>query len=224
VAATARLLVVGERRMAIENQHAGSAWYDASRADFVAQASEHVAGVLASAASCQGWSIEPEQAEEWRASVELLQRRLRGPHGERIAALRSALARPDARAVTDIILEYDFRRRGLRIDCVLLAPGAILVLEFKRGKPGAAARDQVMAYCTSLLEFHEETRRLADAGSVLVPIVVRTRGALPYDQVAEGGRSAPMSGVAGWPATRSRTTKPISSCGRWRTPTRTAQS
>lgn len=133
-------------------QHAGQAWYVASRVEFVEQASTKVAGDLASAANHSGWSIEPEQQEEWQASVELLQKRLGSPKAEAITTLRNALARPETHDVTDVILEYDFRRRGLRIDCILFAPGAILVIEFKRGNLGAAARDQVMSYCMNLME------------------------------------------------------------------------
>ena len=31
-----------------------------------------------------------------------------------------------------VILEFDFRRRGLRMDCILLAEGVLFVIEFKR--------------------------------------------------------------------------------------------
>jgi hypothetical protein len=59
-----------------------------------------------------------------------------------------------------VVLEYDMRRRGLRIDCVLLGKGVIAVLEFKRNAVQKADRDQVENYCVNLLEFHGETRRL----------------------------------------------------------------
>lgn len=159
-------------------QYGGSAWYDATREQFVAQAAEAVAGTMASAANRGGWAIEPDQQEEWERSVDLLQERLRGGRTKAAAidTLRAALDRAEAQEVTDVVLEYDLRRRGLRIDSVLLAPGAILVLEFKRSRLGAAARDQVVDYGTSLVEFHAETRRLVERGTVVVPILVRTRG------------------------------------------------
>ncbi|MFH1463121.1 MAG: hypothetical protein ABIO70_01925 [Pseudomonadota bacterium] len=90
--------------MAVETQHVGKAWYDASRADFVAQAAEVVVGSLASAAGEEGWSVEGEQHQAWRDSVELLQQRLRGQAGAPIATLRAALDRPDTREVRDVIL------------------------------------------------------------------------------------------------------------------------
>ena len=166
------------------------------------QASAEVTGQLATRANHEGWAIDKEQQQEWERSVELLQGRLRGPRGAPIAALREALAEAGLEEVQEVLLEYDLRRRGLRVDCVLLAPGAILVVEFKRSALGADARDQVMAYCTSLFEFHEETRRLAEAGAVIVPILATTRGAAPDTRPTERLR-APYQAILARPITAS---------------------
>jgi hypothetical protein len=131
---------------------------------------------LASAAGKDGWHIEPEQHEEWLASVDLLQNHL----SQAVTILRQSLADPTLAEFEAVILEYDMRRRGLRIDCVLLGRGAIAVLEFKRNAAQKADRDQVENYCVNLLEFHAETRRLcADEGFIIAPIVVQTVGRTP---------------------------------------------
>jgi hypothetical protein len=73
----------------------------------------------------------------------------------------------------------NFRRRGIRIDCILLAAGLIAVLEFKRSKLTPADRDQVTNYCVNLVEFHREARRLCEnEGCIVVPILVMTEGRL----------------------------------------------
>lgn len=157
---------------------AGDAWYVADRQSFVDSPQSLVVDRLASSASRRGWHVEADQHREWRASVDTLQ----GDSGRRrrdgIEIVRQALQSPKLSDISHVLLEYDFRRRGLRIDCVLLAPGAILVLEFKRTKLTAADRDQVAHYCISLVEFHEETQRLIrEQKVVVIPILVLTEGA-----------------------------------------------
>jgi len=75
-----------------------------------------------------------------------------------IAELQDALRDDGMRFITGVLAEYDFRRRGLRIDFVLIADGTLFVLEFKRNSPTSADRDQVMNYCVNLVEFHELTQ------------------------------------------------------------------
>ncbi|MFZ4580414.1 MAG: DNA/RNA helicase domain-containing protein, partial [Myxococcota bacterium] len=162
-------------------QHAGHAWYSASRLDFLLHASDDIAARLASAAAHSGWHIEEAQAQEWDTSVKLLQARLRGPAGEPLRILQRALVSDGAEAIESIVLEYDFRRRGLRMDCLLLALGALLVLEFKRGKLDGAARDQLMGYCVSLAEFHTETRRWLAQQAIVCPILCSTGGQQALD-------------------------------------------
>lgn len=154
----------------------GAAWYSESQARFLGTPHEAVVAELSSAASSQGWHVEAQQHEEWGASVGILQGEMRGHRDEELQILRDALHQAGVDTFSSVILEFDFRRRGLRIDCVLLGPGIFAVLEFKRSKLTPADADQVTNYCINLVEFHEETRRLCEQGSVVVPILVQTQG------------------------------------------------
>jgi hypothetical protein len=158
--------------------HHPSAWYYGTRDEFLSASRDAIANQLAGRAIDEGLETEPSQGEEWRRSVEILQRSL----NERIPILRQALSMPACEAIRHVILEFDFRRRGLRMDCVLLADGALFVVEFKRAKLDRAARDQVMSYAVNLMEFHEVTRRWCELErAIVVPILTRTegRGAVP---------------------------------------------
>lgn len=177
-------------------QPGGRAWYAAGRERFVAQEAAAVAGELASEAARQGWAIESEQQEEWERSVALLQRRLGRGH---LRTLARALEQPDAHPVQNVALEYDLRRRGLRIDCLLFAPGVLLVLEFKRSELTGAAVDQVMHYCTSLVEFHEHTQELCRRGLKVVPLLVRTRGQARRVETTGGHLREPFQAVRAEP-------------------------
>ncbi|MDJ0865979.1 MAG: DUF2075 domain-containing protein, partial [Myxococcota bacterium] len=164
-----------ERRL--DSTAAGRAWYSADRAGFLGEAPGSIVAELASSAASQGWHIETQQHREWKASVSILQSGIHPSVSSRIEIVQSALRESGLAAYTDVILEYDFRRRGLRIDCILLAPGVIAVLEFKRSRLSPADADQVANYCVNLVEFHEETRRLCgEEQSIVVPILVQTEG------------------------------------------------
>ncbi len=153
---------------------AGGAWYAKDREVFIRDSVENVVGELASSAVREGLHVESEQHEEWRSSVGVLQRELQTRASE-IEVLRAALAAADLAAYRHVILEFDFRRRGLRMDCVLLGEGVIAVLEFKRSKLAAADREQVMNYAVNLVEFHEETRRvLKEENAIVAPMLVTT--------------------------------------------------
>jgi len=152
---------------------AGRAWYSATRSEFLEMPHDKVVERLTNAAGRDGWHVEPEQHEEWLASVDLLQNHL----SRAVTILRQSLADRSLADFEAVVLEYDMRRRGLRIDCVLLGKGVIAVLEFKRNAVQKADRDQVENYCVNLLEFHGETRRLhQDHSVILAPIVVQTEG------------------------------------------------
>ena len=131
-----------------------ASWYKNSRKGFLADNLSAIIDSLHKSAAADGWHIEPEQDEEWRASV---------------SALQDALRDETMKFITGVLAEYDFRRRGIRIDFVLLAPGALFVVEFKRNDVAAADRDQVMNYCVNLVEFHECTQRLQPK---LIPLLV----------------------------------------------------
>ena len=153
-----------------------SAWYDSSCNDFIKSSTDIVVGQLARTAASEGWDTPPAQEKEWNASIDLLKRSLTKKQNERLEVLQSALADPRLHEFKDVILEYDFRRRGLRMDCVLLAPGLVVILEFKRHKPTLADRDQAMSYAINLREFHEVTQSAIEEGDLIIaPVVVSTQ-------------------------------------------------
>lgn len=153
---------------------AGAAWYVKDRDGFVRDSVQTVVGELASSAAAEGLHIEQEQHVEWQASVGVLQRELQ-QRASQIEILRSALAAPDLAPYRHVLLEFDFRRRGLRMDCVLLGDGVIAVVEFKRSSLGAMDREQVTNYAVNLVEFHEETQRLVrDEAAIVAPVLALT--------------------------------------------------
>jgi hypothetical protein len=163
---------------------AGSAWYSSSRDKFLNTETNTVVASLSDRAAQDGWHIEPEQHQEWRASISALQEQLR----RKVQVLQSVLSEPSLEAFETIVLEYDLRRRGLRLDCVLLGKGVIAVLEFKRGDILKAHTDQIENYCVNLVEFHSETRRLCEQSNViLIPVVVQTESGKRPKQSAHRG-------------------------------------
>lgn len=175
---------------------AGTAWYVQSRPDFIRESTQIVVQQLSDGAAREGLHVEHEQRQEWEASIGVLQKELQQRALE-IQALKEALTDSELSAYRHVILEYDLRRRGLRIDCVLLGDGIIAVVEFKRSGFSAADREQVTNYAVNLMEFHEETRRsVVQTGAIVVPVLSQTgrRG----DErliVAPGFHCAPWSGV-----------------------------
>ncbi len=168
-----------------------AAWYYGTREEFLSTQIDAIANQLAGRAAAESLEIEAAQAEEWRQSVDVLQKTL----DERIPILRTALMAPDCEAIRHVILEFDFHRRGLRMDCLLLGDGVLFVIEFKRTKLQRADRDQVMSYAVNLLEFHRVTREWCDAkGAIVVPILALTDGRVQ--------RRVTWPGLAGlsWPA------------------------
>ena len=152
------------------------AWYFGTREEFLATSRDSIANQLAGRAASESLEIESYQDQEWRTSIDLLQKAL----NERVPILREALQSPLGQQIRHVILEFDFRRRGLRMDCVLLADGVLFVVEFKRTKLQASDRDQVMTYAINLLEFHAVTQRLSqgDDGIIVVPVLALTNGQL----------------------------------------------
>ncbi len=149
------------------------AWYHDTRRAFLAASTQSIANQLARRSVEESLDTEPSQAEEWLRSVGVLQQNL----GDRIPILRSALSTPGCEAIRHVVLEFDFRRRGLRMDCVLIGAGILFVVEFKRSKLERADRDQVMNYAVNLLEFHLLTRRWCETnGAIVVPILALTSG------------------------------------------------
>ncbi len=155
---------------------AGLAWYQKERVKFLRDDLGAVVGQLSIAANQQALHIEPQQEQEWRSSVGLLQAHL-DEKSKVVELLQKTLRSPDLAAYEHVVLEYDLRRRGLRLDCVLLGKGVIAVVEFKRYEIAAADRDQVVNYCINLIEFHEETQRICHTEQcILVPVLALTEG------------------------------------------------
>jgi hypothetical protein len=157
------------------------AWYFGTREEFLATSKDSIADQLAGRAASESLEIESYQNQEWRTSIDLLQKAL----DERVPILREALQSPQGQLIRHVILEFDFRRRGLRMDCVLLADGVLFVVEFKRTKLQASDRDQAMTYAINLLEFHAATQTLSQGpdGIIVVPVLTLTEGHLkrkPY--------------------------------------------
>ena len=167
------------------------AWYQGSREDFLAAERQIIVNQLAGRACDESLDVESAQADEWRRSIDLLQRNL----DARLPILRQALAATECKDIEHVILEFDFRRRGLRMDCLLLARGALFVLEFKRSRIERADRDQVMTYAVNLLEFHSITQDWCGTGhAIVVPILALTEG--------RSSRTASWPGLGGhsWPS------------------------
>ncbi len=155
-----------------------SAWYERDRHGFLDDDEDRVVGQLSACASSADLDTPSDQVEEWRASVSLMHGAGADDEvGRRVRTVRGAVL--EVPEIAHVVLEYDFRRRGLRLDAVLLSPGVVFVVEFKRSRLGAADRDQVMSYAVNLLEFHRVTREWAEAGTRIVPILVLTGDAAP---------------------------------------------
>ena len=88
------------------------AWYESSRRDFLLASKEQIADQLAGCAADESLTIESAQTEEWRQSIAVLQRNL----DERIPIIRELLSGRGSETIRHVILEFDFRRRGLRLD------------------------------------------------------------------------------------------------------------
>jgi hypothetical protein len=167
------------------------AWYYSSREEFLAAPLDTIVNKLAGRAASESLEIESSQHQEWKRSVDILQSTL----DKRIPILRHALMSPGSESIRHIILEYDFRRRGLRMDCLLLGDGVLFVVEFKRTKIQRVDRDQVMTYAVNLLEFHRVTQELAfkTNGLIVIPVLTLTEGRvhLPVAWPGLGGHSWP---------------------------------
>jgi hypothetical protein len=129
------------------------AFYGARVSEFLTQAPETVVGLLTTRAALEFRGGEREQARAWQGEVRLL---------------RQALISVPGSDVWGLVLEYSFRRLGVRPDAVLLAPGVIIVLEFKMGAVEYRSTDyrQVENYALCIRDFHASSR-----GCCIAPIV-----------------------------------------------------
>ena len=82
-----------------------NSWYKSSVDGFLSASLQDIYFTLDKSAREDGYSIEIEQKVEWEATI---------------GVVKNALSRPGLSLVKGVIAEYNFRRRGLRIDFVLL--------------------------------------------------------------------------------------------------------
>jgi hypothetical protein len=128
-----------------------TAYYAATVADFIGEATESILGTLTSRST---FAVEPPQRDAWLAEI---------------AILRTALAGIDG----SVFLEFDVPRIGSRIDAVLVAGPAVFVIEFKVGERHVHAGDfnQAWDYALDLKNFH-----LGSHAAPIFPILVPTEG------------------------------------------------
>lgn len=149
-----------------------------------------ILGHLSAGLTREGFDVNRATAESWLDEVARLCR----------AFARLCSARPVA-ADWPILLEYVIPMIGERIDCVLLSPAAIFVIEFKAGASATAggALRQAQSYSLNLTDFHEESR-----GRLVVPLALgQFRTSVEFDPAApargatvtEDGLSAVVLGV-----------------------------
>jgi DUF2075 family protein len=114
---------------------------------------EHLRGLL-------NMNAGGSQIEAWFEEIDILQSTFR------------ALAISEPKSIKwSIILEYELPLEGgRRPDAIVLGPGKIFVLEFKKGqKVSKVALDQVAAYARDLSEYHSETH-----GIEVLPFLIPT--------------------------------------------------
>ncbi|MEP7339682.1 MAG: DUF2075 domain-containing protein [Acidobacteriota bacterium] len=136
-----------------------SAYYRASLAEFLADDSERILGVLAAESAKNGFiDLKQKQTKAWQKQIEVLK--------TVFALLQNQFVES---ANWGLLLEYPIPRRQKRIDAVLLARNVILCLEFKTEdqKFSSHLKRQVEDYALDLRDFHEASRNRP-----IVPIAV----------------------------------------------------
>ena len=116
---------------------------------FLNAPSNEVLGALAEACD---YNVDLEQRNAWLAEIQLLRRALRGINGQ-------------------LLLEFRVPRVGGRIDAVVIAGAAVLVLEFKVGESQfhRSGLNQVWDYALDLKNFHSASHTVP-----IVPILIAT--------------------------------------------------
>jgi hypothetical protein len=138
------------------------AGYSGTLKALLSESDEHILGQLADAAAKAGYSRHwNTQTAAWNEQLKLLG-----------AAARTLISRRDAAKDWDLILEYQIPRRQRRIDAVILAVGAIIVLEFKTSSSRLSSTWQVEDYALDLRDFH-----LVSRDRPIFPAVVAARAA-----------------------------------------------
>jgi hypothetical protein len=152
-----------------------ASYFSATLSAFELEPPESVLGKLAEGMAARGFETNEATLYSWKSAVEIFQ-----------DAIRTVRRRNTSADSWAILLEYSIPMVEQRIDCVILAPGLVFVIEHKDGDSasGAQALRQAQAYALNLADFHEESR-----GKVVIPIAVgafKTLKALDEQNPARG--------------------------------------
>jgi hypothetical protein len=125
------------------------AYFSASLGQFRALSNNEVIGALTAASQ---FPLDLAQRNAWLEELQILREATLGIEGH-------------------IFLEFEVPRLGSRIDAVLIAQGALIVLEFKCGADSYTTSDinQCWDYALDLKNFHAPSHRLA-----IFPVLVAT--------------------------------------------------
>jgi hypothetical protein len=155
-------------------QPAGRSFYAATVAAFLQDDPAAIVGRLSQGHVAVHAAAEAEQVRAWAREVEILKSVLQGQ-------LREA-------AGWTLLIECPLLRLAKRLDAVLLAPGVVIVMEFKTGAARYLAPDRLQAerYAQSLRDFHAASQ----AGRVIPILCAEHAPAVPLalridDGVAE---------------------------------------
>jgi hypothetical protein len=151
--------------MTIDAVASSHAFYGARVDEFMAQSPESVVGSLTTRAALEFRGNQPEQARAWR---------------EQVVLLRNALSEVAGADKWGLLLEYPLRRLGRRPDALILAPGVIVVVEFKIGTNvhSQSFIAQAQDYALCIRDFHRAAR-----GYVIAPIVCAEHATLTTGHV-----------------------------------------
>ena len=124
-----------------------SSYYSADIGQFLGEDEDTV---LSRLSDRHRFDVSKNEWKAWKKTVRTLRRQLAGIDGH-------------------LVLEYSIPRTGRRVDAVVLAFGAVFVLEFKAGKKthDAADLDQVTDYALYIKYFHAGSR-----DAPVVPVLV----------------------------------------------------
>jgi Uncharacterized conserved protein (DUF2075) len=161
------------------------AYYGSTLAEFVAEEPKAVVGQLQTKYANDGYATQfLTQTRAWAEFVPLFQ-----------AEVRSLLQMLPRTAAWTILLEFPLYRLQRRIDAVVLAGSAIVVIEVKVGEHRFVAGDerQVEEYALDLRDFHEGSR-----GKLILPVLWSTHAPAPeVCHAASTGLVAPIRRVGG---------------------------
>ena len=138
------------------------AYYRATLAEFLADDSNRILGILTAASGNSGFAeLKHQQTKAWEREIEILKATGTLLLGEDITNSRWQL-----------LLEYPIPRRRGRIDAVLLAADVIFCIEFKTedNRQRQQTERQVEDYALDLRDFHEQSH-----GHCILPFAVAAK-------------------------------------------------